>query len=152
MLSCKEFLFSVGTGCLYFSYVESDTIIFEAWMFCGDSSVCSMVQVLQRKLILPLVCYAPELFKVTLSKVIFICVHSWVHQIRVKVMCYSLPIFIFDQSNCKFWHINGGSQIYVKQIKLAAFTVTRSDKIFLGDHQVQFGTEINNFGDCFVCG
>jgi hypothetical protein len=122
VLSSKEYLFSVGTGCHYFSYLESDPIICEAWMFCDDSSVCSVIQMLERKLILPLVRYAPELFEVAFSKVIFI---------YVKVTCYSLQMFVFDQ---RFWHINRNSQIDVKQIKLAAFTVTRSDKIFLGGH------------------
>ena len=83
---------------------------------------------------MPLVRYAPELFEVAFSKVIFV---------YVKVTCYSLQMFVFDQM---FWHINRNSQIDVKQIKLAAFTVTRSDKIFFGGHQLQFGTEIHSFG------
>lgn len=45
---------TTGTGHHYVSYFKSDVIIFEAWMFSDDRSVCSVVQMLERKLILPL--------------------------------------------------------------------------------------------------
>jgi hypothetical protein len=39
------------------------------------------------KLILCLVCYVAELFEISFSKLSFICAHSRVVQVRVKVTC-----------------------------------------------------------------
>ena len=104
-------------------------------MFNDDSSVCSVVQVLERKLILPLC-----------TRIIWSCFfqskfYRWAFMSSLRKSRSSV---LLCRCSCLIRWIS--DLFRHKATETHSFTVIRSDKIFLGDHQLPCRTEVH----CFV--